>query len=86
MSDDQRRRRVSNYANGGQNALMRRPHLPGENLAQHGAWSREQLLRMDDAFVVAVEHAFRLGHESRASASNQQRAGAGDGDKLSLAS
>ena len=33
-----------------------------------GIWTREQLLRMDDCFVVAVEAAIRLGLENRASA------------------
>ena len=59
---------VSNYLNGGENSLMRRPPRPGENLEQVGAWSREQLLRMNDCYVAAVEAAIRLGLENRASA------------------
>src|SRR5215472_18797208 len=34
----------------------------------HGAWSREQLLEMDDRFTAAVKAAFDLGLESRAAA------------------
>jgi hypothetical protein len=37
--------------------------------AKQGAWTREQLLRMDAAFVRHVERAFRRGTESRAAAS-----------------
>jgi hypothetical protein len=68
MSDDSKRRRgqPSRYLNGGANALTRAPNKPGDEV--HGGWTREQLLRMDDCFVVAVEAAFRLGLESRASA------------------
>jgi hypothetical protein len=48
MSDDSKRRRggMSRYLNGGENALVRRPPRPRENLEQVGGWSREQLLRM----------------------------------------
>jgi hypothetical protein len=70
------RRRVgqsSKYLFGGENTLVRRPRHPGENLEQVGAWSREQLVRMDDCFVVAVEAAFRSGLESPASASAVER-------------
>ena len=56
----------SRYLNGGTNALMRAPSKPGDEL--QGGWTREQLLRTDDCFVVAVEAAFRLGLESPASA------------------
>ena len=79
MSDDSKRRRggMSRYLNGGENALVRRPPRPRENLEQ-GTWTREQLLCMDDRFVVAVEAAFRSGLESPASASAVKRRGAGD--------
>ena len=78
MSDDPKRRcgRPSRYLNGGSNALVRAPSKPGDEL--QGGWTREQLLRMDDCFVVAVEAAFRLGLESPASASAVERPGAGD--------
>jgi len=55
---------ASRYLNGSENALVARPRHPGENLEQVGAWSREQLLRMDDCFVVAVERAIAAGDES----------------------
>jgi hypothetical protein len=61
--------------NGGENALMR-GGKPGDEL--QGGWTREQLIRMDDRFVVAVEAAFRSGLESPASASACERPGAGD--------
>jgi hypothetical protein len=54
--------------------LVRAPSKPGDEL--QGGWTREQLLRMDDCFVVAVEAAFRLGLESHASASAGERLGA----------
>ena len=54
------------------------PSKPGDEL--QGGWSREQLLRMDDRFVVAVEAAIRLGLENRASASACERPGAGDSE------
>jgi len=66
----------SRYLNGGQNALMRAPNKPGDEL--QGGWTREQLLRMDDCFVAAVEVAIRLGLENRASASAWERPGAED--------
>src|SRR6516165_10614900 len=68
MSDhDQRRRgQASRYLNGGENALMRGPFKPGDEL--QGGWTREQLISMNDRFVVAVETAMRLGLENRASA------------------
>jgi hypothetical protein len=82
MSDDSKRRRgqSSRYLNGGTNALMRAPNKPGDEV--QGGWTREQLLRMDDCFVVAVEAAIRLGLENRASASACERPGAGDRDRL----
>jgi len=73
----------SRYLNGGTNALMRAPSKPGDEL--QGGWSREQLLRMNDRFVVAVEAAFRSGLESPASASACEPPGAGNRDRLSLA-
>ena len=73
-----KRGQASRYLNGGENALVRRPPRPRENLEQNGGWTREQLLRMDDRFVVAVEAAMRLGLENPASASACERAGAGD--------
>jgi len=36
-----------------------------------GLWTREQLIEMDAHFVAALERAFELGLESRASAANQ---------------
>jgi len=88
MSDDSKRRsgRSSRYLNGGSNALMRRAAGARENLEQHGGWTPEQLIRMDSRFVAAVERAFRLGRENRASASACQRPGAGDRDRLPMAS
>ena len=76
MSDDGKRRRgrPALHQNGG-SLLVRAPSKPGDEL--EGGWSREQLLRMDDRFVVAVEAAFRLGLESPASASAVERPGAG---------
>jgi hypothetical protein len=75
MSDDSKRRRGRPYTNG-RSLLARAPSKPGDEL--QGGWTREQLLRMDDCFVVAVEAAFRSGLESPASASACERAGAGD--------
>jgi hypothetical protein len=37
----------------------------------HGSWSREQLETMNAQFVAAMERAFELGLESRASAASQ---------------
>ena len=36
-----------------------------------GPWTREQLIEMDARFVAALERAFELGLESRASAAGQ---------------
>ena len=36
-----------------------------------GPWTREQLEEMNNRFVAALERAFELGLESRASAANQ---------------
>jgi hypothetical protein len=85
MSDDSKRRRgrPALHQNGG-SLLVRAPSKPGDEL--QGGWTREQLLRMDDCFVVAVEAAFRSGLESPASASACERPGAGDRDRLSMAS
>ena len=78
MSDDSKRRRgrPSRYLNGGANSLTRAPNKPGDEV--QGGWTREQLLRMDVCFVVAVEAAIKLGLENRASASAVERRGAGD--------
>ena len=79
MSDGgskRRRGQESRYLNGGENALMRGPFQPGDE--QNGGWSREQLLRMRDRYVAAVEAAFRSGLESRTAASACQRPGARD--------
>jgi len=73
MSDDSKRRRGGRpalYMNG-QSVLVQRPCEPGDEIA--GGWPREQLLRMNERFVVAVEVAFRSGLESPASASAVQR-------------
>jgi hypothetical protein len=76
MSDDRRRRgRPALHQNGG-SLLVRAPSKPGDEV--QGGWTREQLLRMDDCFIVAVEAAFRLGLESPASASAVERPAAGD--------
>jgi hypothetical protein len=42
---------------------------PGDE--QNGGWTREQLENMNAQFVAAMEHAFELGLESRASAAGQ---------------
>ena len=67
--DDNKRRRgrASSYLSGGVSALLRGRAQPGDEL--QGTWTREELLRMDDCFVVAVEAAFRSGLESSTSAS-----------------
>jgi hypothetical protein len=85
MSDDSKRRsgRTSLHFNGG-SLLVRAPSEPGDE--QNGGWSRVQLIRMDSAFVAALERAFHRGLEQRTSASACQRPGAGDRDRLSLAS
>ena len=84
MSEHQQRPgRTSRYLSGGVSALLRGRAQPGDEAA---TWTREELLRMDDRFVVAVEAAIRLGVENRASASACERPGAGDGDRLALAS
>jgi len=60
-----KRGQPSRYLNGGASLLVRRPRNPGENLAQVGAWTREQLVRMDSDFVTAMERAFARGRERR---------------------
>jgi hypothetical protein len=74
MSDDSKRRRgrPALHQNGG-SLLVRAPSKPGDEL--QGGWSREQLIQMDDRYVVAVEAAIRLGLENRASASACERRG-----------
>jgi hypothetical protein len=79
-----RRGQQSRYLNGGVSALARGKAQPGDEL--EGTWTREELQRMHDRFVAAVEAAFRSGLESTASASACERPGAGDRDRLSLAS
>jgi hypothetical protein len=74
---------VSRYLNGGTNALMRETQ-PEDR--QVGEWPRERLLKMDAKFCAAMERAFKRGRELRSSASGQQRPGAGDRDRLSMAS
>jgi hypothetical protein len=49
----------------------RTPCEPGDE--RDGGWTREQLETMNDRFTERLEEAFRLGLESRASASNQVR-------------
>ena len=63
MCDDSKRRRgrPALHQNGG-SLLVRAPSKPGDEL--QGGWTREQLLRMDDCFVVAVERAIAAGDES----------------------
>jgi len=81
------RRRVgqlSKYLLGGANALVSRPDHPGEDLERVGIWTPKQLMQMNDRFVAAVERAFRLGREHRASASACERPGAGDRDRVPL--
>ena len=75
MSDDSKRRPGRPYTNG-RSLLARAPSKPGDEL--QGGWTREQLLHMDDCFVVAVEAAFRSGLESPASASAVERPRAED--------
>jgi len=70
-----RRGRPARHQNGG-SLLVQAPSKPGDEL--QGGWSREQLLRMHDRYVAAVEAAFRSGLESPASASACQRPGARD--------
>jgi hypothetical protein len=67
MSDDSKRRRgrPALHQNGG-SLLVRAQSKLGDEL--QGGWTREQILRMDDCFIVAVEAAIRLGLENRASA------------------
>jgi hypothetical protein len=79
-----KRGQQSRYLNGGISALLRGRAQPGDEL--EGTWTREELQRMHDRFVAAVEAAMRLGLENRASASACKRPGAGDRDRLSLAS
>jgi hypothetical protein len=70
MFDDQRRRgRPALHQNGG-SLLVRAPSKPGDEL--QGGWSREQLIRMDSDFVVAVERAIAAGKESRQAAHQDQ--------------
>jgi len=54
-------------------STARKVALPEPGDEQVGGWTREQLLRMNERFVVAVEAAFRSGRESPASASAVQR-------------
>jgi hypothetical protein len=87
MSDGgskRRRGQASRYLNGGENALMRGPFQPGDE--QNGGWSRAQLTRMDAKFCAALERAFHRGLERRTSASACERPGAGDRDRLLMAS
>jgi hypothetical protein len=85
MSDDGKRRRGRPALHqNGRSLLVRAPSKPGDEL--QGGWTREQLLRMDDCFVAAVEVAMRLGLENRASACACERRGADDRDRLSIAS
>ena len=70
----------SRYLNGGSSLLVRRPFEPDDRI--EGAWPRAELLKMDQRFCTAMERAFARGRESRSSASNQQRPGAGDLDRL----
>jgi len=63
---------------------MRTEQQPGDE--QNGEWPREQLERMDANFCAAMERAIERGFEHRDSAGNQQRPGAGDLDRLELAS
>jgi len=65
---ERRRTRLSQYHNGGENALVRRPPRPGENLERNGDYTRVQLVRMNNNFVRRVERAFKRGKESRSSA------------------
>jgi hypothetical protein len=70
---------ASKYLNGAHNKLMIEGQ-PGDQ--QVGEWPRERLIKMDAKFCAAMERAFKRGHEQRSSASNQQRPGAGDLDRL----
>jgi hypothetical protein len=75
-ANGKRRGRSSRYLNGGISALLRGRAQPGDEL--QGTWTREELLRMHDRFVAAVEAAISLGLENRASASACERPRAGD--------
>ena len=54
-------------------------HEPGDE--QNGGWTREQLLEMNAQFVAAMERAFELGLESRASAAGQVKLAASTGPR-----
>jgi hypothetical protein len=84
MSDDSKRRRgrPSLHTNGG-SLLVRAPYEPGD---ERGAYTHAQLLTMDARFAAALERAFHRGLEQRLSASACERPGAGDNDRLSIAS
>jgi len=68
----------------GQSLLSRAPNEPGDEIV--GEYTRTQLLKMDQKFCIALERAFARRLELRTSASKEQRPGAGDLDRLSLAS
>ena len=55
------------------------PYDPNDEL--DGIWTRERLLEMDAHFVAALEKAFELGLESRASASGQVKLPASTGPR-----
>jgi hypothetical protein len=55
---------------------------PNEDLGE-GTWTREQLEAMDALFVAALEKAFALGLESRASAAGQIKLPASSGPRRS---
>jgi hypothetical protein len=57
-----RRGQQSRYLNGGMSALFRGRAQPGDEL--QGTWTREELLRMHDRFVAAVESAIVAGKET----------------------
>jgi hypothetical protein len=66
--------------NGGVSALARGKAQPGDEL--QGTWTREELLRMHDRFVAAVESAIARGLERRSSAGANGRPHVGDRDRL----
>ena len=61
----QNRGQKSRHLNGGASLLVSRAPIEVDH---EGAWSREQLEAMDARFAAALNRAFELGLESRASA------------------
>jgi hypothetical protein len=75
-----RRGRSSLYNGGGVSALRRGTAQPTDAL--QGLWTREELQRMHNRFVAAVEAAIARGLERRSSAGASVRPHPGDLDRL----